>query len=111
MTIIIAFSKHTSKTLPKLFCKYFKHCAPILCKKNETFILLQFVSLTKIIRIQLVKRDLKLLEDFGWKFVYLKNIKKHKIKIPFTCVQFTKQVIGMKKPFVQTPDSLYKLFL
>lgn len=109
--IIIAFSKHTSKLLPKLVCKNFKHCAPILWKKNKSFTLLQYVNAKKVIPIQLSEKDLNILENFGWHFIYLGKVKKHKIKTPLTCVQFTKQLIGINKPFIQTPDGLYKLFL
>ena len=111
MIIIIAFSTRTSKLMPRLFCRHFKHCAPIIFNKNKGFILLQFITTKKIIPINLSQRDLSVLESFGWRFVYLGNIKKYKPKHPFTCVQFTKQVIGMKKVFIQTPDSLYKSFL
>ena len=107
MMLIIAFSKKTSKFLPKIFCRKYKHCAPIIYT-HKKYILLQFVNSNKIVKIELNKLGLKLLLNAGWDFITLKADRPNKMKKAKTCVNFTKKFIGMKAPFIQTPYSLYK---
>lgn len=107
--IIIAFSDKTSKILPNILCKNFKHCAPIIIT-GKRIVFWQFVSPNKIKKIQLSENHIKTLQSFGWQFVWLKNVKPCKFSHPLTCVQFVKQIVGIKKIWIQTPDALFKMF-
>ncbi|MCL1891830.1 MAG: hypothetical protein FWF97_00840 [Alphaproteobacteria bacterium] len=94
MKIIIGFTHKTSKILPKIFCRNFRHCAVIT--ENPSRQLVAFTRIrtdakrrankekrtkNKYIMIQvgfgaikfipLQKRDLKILEQHGWMFVPL----------------------------------------
>ncbi len=107
--IIIAFAENTSKLLPNIFCKNLKHCAPIMVKPDE-IIMLQFIRYKKIEEIHLKMRDIQILKQHGWKFVYLKHdmpqdIKTYRAK---TCVQFTKHAAKIQNICIQTPNALYK---
>lgn len=107
--IIVAFSNKTSKFLPRIFCRKFKHVAPIIMDDNK-IILYQFVRRGNIVQIQLKMRDLKILVKHGWKFIYLNNNARRDFNVSesVTCVQFTKNTIGMRNLFVQTPYQMYK---
>ena len=110
MNIYIGFSTKTHKTSARLFCKKYKHCAPIVVTLKECKIY-QFTNLYNINIIRITKRDLKILSNYGWVFIKL-----HTEKIPpeplkiraFTCVQFTKKFCGVNKVSIQTPDALLK---
>lgn len=107
--IIIGFSTKTSKILPRILCKHFKHCAPII-KVGENFLMYQFIKHNDIKTIPMTAQGLGLLKRAGWQFVKinkkpLKNLKRYKA---ITCVCFTKKFIGMHELFIQTPDALYR---
>ncbi len=110
MIIYIGFSKNTHKLYAKILCKNFRHCAPVIINKKDV-ILYQFVNRKKIVPIQLKLRDINILAKYGWKFIKFKTksftpktIKNKSL----TCVQFTKNVCGIKNIFIQTPDQLFK---
>lgn len=107
--IIIGFSTKTSKILPRILCKHFKHCAPII-KVGENFLMYQFVKHNDIKAIPITSYGLKLLKGAGWKFIKtnLKPAKYPKSYNAVTCVCFTKKFIGIHAPFIQTPDALYR---
>lgn len=107
--IIIAFSKKTSKILPKLFCKNFRHCSPVI-KKGNFYILYQFVKINYFEKIILNKSALNKLEKNGWLFVKIKQMPVKNVNNikAISCVSFTKKFIRMKNIFIQTPDALYK---
>ena len=109
--IIIGFSDKTSKLLPRILCNKYKHVAPIIVHNNRAYTMYQFVHYKKIVKIKLKKRDIKILETHGWKFVYISEIhpscdfyNKHYM----TCVQMCKYIIGMHNMRIQTPYMLYK---
>ena len=107
--IIIGFSNRTSKILPKLLCKNFKHVA-IIVPTADTATMMQFVKYNQIVPIIIKLRDIKILEKFGWEFLMLprkyKDIPPHPRAL--TCVQFAKHAIGLKNIWIQTPWQLYK---
>ncbi len=107
--IIIAFSKHTSKILPRILCRRFRHCAPIICDKDN-LIMYQFINRHHIEQIRLNQRDIAILRAHGWKFVYISpNIKtNYDFTYAYSCVDLSKHAIGIRSVFIQTPDSLYK---
>jgi len=108
--IYIGFSTRTHKLYARILCKRFKHCAPIVIQKNSCLIY-QFVRKNKIEIIPLTRRDLHILNKYGWRFVKYetKNISSVFISDKsWNCVQFTKNFCNIKNMFIQTPDSLYK---
>jgi hypothetical protein len=107
--IIIAFSCKTSKLIPKILCRKYKHVAPIAVYKDK-MVLYQFIRQNIVVKIHLRMSDISRLQMYGWKFIYLTgdipdtfNTKKCK-----TCVQITKRAICIKNWKIQTPNSLYK---
>ena len=70
----------------------------------------QFTNQNKITIIKITKRDIKILEQYGWKFIKydVKEIPYNALKIhAITCVQFTKKFCHIKKITIQTPDALF----
>ncbi|MBO4746352.1 MAG: hypothetical protein J5613_04785 [Alphaproteobacteria bacterium] len=106
--VIIAFAPKSSKILPNIFCKKFKHCAVIVKNRNE-FLMYQFISRNHIDIIKIKLRDIRILGQHGWRFVYIPcNIPCVFPIKTWTCVNLAKYAIGLRAPFVQTPDALYK---
>ena len=108
MIIYIGFSTKTHKTLARIFCRHFKHCAPIVITKDKCE-LYQFTRPKKISIIQIKQRDIKILMKHGWIFIKynVKNMPQNILDIrTITCVQFTKNFCSIKKISVQTPDAL-----
>lgn len=108
--IIIAFATNTSKILPRIFCRRFRHCAPII-QSGDKLIMYQFVRRNHISKIQLSMRDIRILKSHGWKFVYLSQPAGAPISGAYTCVNFTKRAIKLRAPFIQTPNALYKYLI
>jgi len=108
--IIIAFSENTSKILPRIFCRRFRHCAPIICNQND-LIMYQFVKHNHIAAIHLHPRDITILRAHGWKFIYIspdKSIHKFYPEFTYSCVGLSKHALGIRSVFIQTPYALYK---
>ena len=106
--IYIGFSIRTHKTIARIMCKQFKHCAPVVITKNKCQIY-QFTKRNQITLIKIKVRDIKTLEKYGWKFIKYncKFNQQNTLNIrAITCVQFTKKFCGMKKMCIQTPDAL-----
>lgn len=109
MIIYIGFSTKTHKFIAHIICHKFKHCAPIVINKN-TCEIYQFTKHKQISIIPIQKRDMKILEKYGWKFVKyniprLPNISNINA---LTCVQFTKRFCHIKRFRIQTPDGLLR---
>lgn len=110
MIIYIGFSTKTYKILAHIVCRKFKHCAPVVLTKNKCKIY-QFTKTNKITIINVKKRDIKILEQYGWKFVKYnaKFLPQNALNIrALTCVQFTKKFCEIEKITIQTPDALLK---
>lgn len=108
--IYIGFSTKTNKLYARIFCRHFRHVAPILITNNKC-IMYQFISHKKIALITLQPRDLKILELYGWKFIeYRGKIDlQHALKTKsVNCVQFTKHTCKIKNIMIQTPDTLFR---
>lgn len=108
--IIMGFTGRTSKILPRFFCGRFRHCAPIVVCDNGQMILYQFVRRGNVQKINLRRRDIRILSAHGWVFVYLQLPPPHDFNGcgAWTCVQLSKHAIGMQNRYIQTPDALYK---
>lgn len=108
--IYIGFSTKTHRICAQIFCKKFKHVAPVVIT-NKKCVLYQFVHFNKVVPIPIKKRDLNILEQYGWKFIRYdcKFIPERAIKSkPINCVQFTKRACEIKNIKIQTPDALLK---
>lgn len=89
-------------------CRHFKHCAPVVVNKNKCEIY-QFTRCGQINIIPIRRRDIRILEKYGWKFVKynIKHIPQDALYIrAMTCVQFTKKFCKIKNLKIQTPDAL-----
>ena len=107
--IIIGFTHKTSKVLPRIFCRNFRHVA-VFYPTGACLTMYQFVHRNRIAKIKLRWRDIKILTQHGWVFVCLpgvmgQNLDKYRV---WTCVQLAKHAVGMHAFCVQTPDALYK---
>ena len=107
--IIIAFSRTTSKLLPRIFCRQFRHCAPILREGNE-LVMYQFTHAHNITKIHLQNRDISILRAHGWQFIYIPIDAPYDFNLihAYSCVDLSKRAIGIHNIFIQTPYALYK---
>lgn len=113
MIIYIGFSTKTHKILARIFCRHFKHCAPIVIKKNN-YKIYQFTNRKTINIITIKRHDIKILEQYGWRFIKynIKSVPQNALSIhTLTCVQFTKKFCRIKKITIQTPDALLKYLI
>ena len=110
--IIIAFSNKTSKFIPNILCRKYKHVAPIV-PRDSKLIMYQFVSPGYIKKITLHMRDIKILGAHGWDFLYIDGVTPPHDFNPYrakSCVDLTKSAIGIKDWHIQTPLALYRKF-
>ena len=107
--VIIGFSGKTSKILPRIFCRRFRHVA-VIVPTASGFIMYQFMRRAHIAKIALHARDIGILKRHGWVFIELPNTAPMGLEYnrAFTCVQLAKYSIGMQKISIQTPNALYK---
>ena len=106
--LYIGFSDYSNKTLARMLCKKYKHCAPIIID-NKNIVIYQFVHMNKIVKIIRPKCDLNRLCQNGWVLIKYHTQPKQNIKKKcLTCVQFTKYVCGIKNIWIQTPLDLFK---
>ena len=108
--IIIGFTNKTSKILPRIFCRKFRHVAIIL-PDGDGFVMYQFVRRRQIVLIPLKARDIKILMQHGWDFVLTEQhvmTKDFANTHVFTCVQLAKKAVGMRNIWIQTPAALYR---
>ena len=110
MIIYIGFSRRTHKLSGRILCRDFKHCAPVVITKHG-YNIYQFTKYNQITIIRIKKRDITILEKYGWRFVKynLQTFPKNAVHIhALTCVMFTKKFCGIKRANIQTPDALLK---
>ena len=106
--IYIGFSPRTHKLYARILCKRFKHCAPLVVQRNKIY-LYQFVNKNNINIISLKKRDLLILEKYGWVFIKYNGIfNQDCVRPALTCVQFTKQSCNINNHKIITPYDLFK---
>lgn len=105
--IIIGFSDKTYRIGVRLFCGHFKHCV-VITQNAGKLVLFQFVKRNCIKQIPITKRGIAQLESDGWVFIYLKQNPVNFNIHAWTCVNFVKTAIGLKKIWIQTPNALYK---
>ncbi len=109
--IIIAFCTRTSKVMPRIFCRHFRHCAPIVPNSGDatrSYMLYQFVRHGNIVKIPLNMRDIKLLRNAGWVFMWRDANVPTIIPNARTCVGLCCNMLGIKNRLILTPDDLYR---
>ncbi len=108
--IIVGFTNKTSKILPRIFCRRFRHCAPVVIEQHGKMTLHQFVRHNNIAQIPITMRDLRLLRAHGWTFVCIPHTTHHNFSAhcAHTCVEFTCRMIGMHRLHPITPYGLYR---
>jgi hypothetical protein len=108
--ILIGFTTRTSAIWPKFFCPLFRHCAVVV----DGALIQIGVDCVRVFKVD--RRAIKRLEAAGWVFVELR-IKNEELRMGvcsgfglqlLTCVGFAKRAIGIRAPFVFTPDQLYR---
>jgi len=107
--IIIAFSNKTSKILPRIFCRRFRHCAPIV-RDGKNLVMYQFTNPRNITKLELQNRDIAILRAHGWRFVYVPMDIPHDFNpiTAYSCVDLSKRALGIRNLCIQTPYGLYK---
>lgn len=107
--IIIAFSENTSKILPRILCRHYRHCAPIVCNDKD-LIMYQFIKRNRITKIHLHPRDIVILRQHGWAFIYISPVTNVNLDYvsAYSCVDLSKRALKLKSMFIQTPYALYK---
>lgn len=109
--MIIGFSNNTSRLIPKILCVPPRHCAPIVQIDRNHYIMFQFVRRGQITQIALRRKELKLLESYGWQFIHINTSCISPMNFAPTaksCVHLCKLSLNMHCPFVLTPKGLYK---
>lgn len=109
--IIVGFTYKTSKILPRIFCRRFRHCAPVVIEQHGKMVLHQFIRHNNIEQIPITMRDLRLLRAHGWTFVCIPNMSRHHRLTPYrarTCVELTCHIIGIHGLHPITPYGLYR---
>ena len=73
-------------------------------------IMYQFVKPNHIEKISVRMRDIGILRQYGWKFIYINQMPAYDLNAhnAYTCVQLTKYIIRMADWRIQTPGALYK---
>ena len=108
--IIFAFSTKTTKILPRIICRHYRHVAPIIIDTNNQMVMYQFVRYKKIVPIPVNKHGLRLLKQHGWLFIQTnKKPILDNINNSISCVDLAKRISNIYAPYIQTPDALYKM--
>ena len=107
--VIIAFAPKSSKFLPNIFCKKFKHCA-VIVRTGTKLTMYQFIARHHVEQIALQHRDIGILAAHGWHFIYVPCDIKYDFNpnLSWTCVGLAKRAIGIHAPWILTPCALYK---
>lgn len=106
--VIISFAPKSSKYLPNIICRHFKHCA-VIARDGEDFTMYQFVRCGVVEKIALRRRDIGILGSHGWRFVYVPcELPRNFPHRTLTCVGLAKRAIHLHAPMVLTPDALYR---
>ncbi len=108
--IIVGFTYKTSKILPRIFCRRFRHCAPIVIDARGKMQMYQFIRCNNIAKIDITMRDVRLLRAHGWVFICLPDAVAHKFfpRRARTCVALTCDIIGWRRMRPITPYGLFR---
>ena len=107
--MIICFTRKTSKILPRIFCRNWRHCA-IIQRVGKHYLLFN-PALGRLDVFLLTRRDLGILKSNGWVFIKTKTVSQKHIAscaCTLTCVGFVRRATGIGGIFIWTPDQLYR---
>lgn len=106
--VIIAFSEKTSKIFPRIICRKFKHCAPII-PVGRSMVMYQFTAPGRIAKIDINMHGIRRLRAAGWRFVYMPCDAPIGFECDgaLTCVDLSKRALRIHAPWLLTPDGLY----
>ena len=100
--MLIGFTHKSSAVLPRFFCRIFRHCAVV-----DGDVLIQVAS-DGIRCFPVGSAEIRRLESAGWFFVK-RDCQSAKFNCQFlTCVGFAKRALGIRRPFIWTPDGLFR---
>jgi hypothetical protein len=112
--MIIGFTTKTSKLIPRLFCKRFRHCV-VIFEPQDTNIknryLLVQIARDGIKIISIGTPELQKLESAGWVFIDVKISKRQRcrsINPPglLSCVGFAKRALSINRRQMGCTDTL-----
>jgi hypothetical protein len=132
--ILVGFATKTSAVLPRFFCALFRHCAVVI---DGTLIQIGPDGV-RLFRVR--AREIGKLEAAGWVFLRVRgqglgtgvigrNVSlsaNHESRVAarepltpvpnpcpsfLTCVGFAKRALGIRAPFVWTPDQLFRMIV
>ncbi|MDR1207670.1 MAG: hypothetical protein LBK26_04635 [Rickettsiales bacterium] len=111
--IIIAFIHKTNKFWARIFCRNFRHCCVIFTMRADGVLQNVLVQIggDGVRLIPVGMRELQRMKRQGWKFVNMGvrgNAPRAAAPQFLSCVGFAKRALGIRNPFVWTPDQLYK---
>lgn len=116
--MLIGFTQKTSLTIPRLFCRNFKHCVVLFPTDNDAGYTLVQVASDGIRLVPVGPKELQTLRAHGWVFVdvsadYLSHTSgRHRSGITLlTCVGFAKRALGIRQRLIWTPDQLYRYLI
>ena len=124
--MIIAFSPHSTRPLARLFCRRFRHCCVLFPACGGEYTLVQ-IGVDGVRLVPVGRREIRIMKNKGWKFVgaranapfcwaQTRVPTQSKIAVGghiaplqlLTCVGFAKRALGIRNPFIWTPDGLYR---
>jgi len=108
--MIVAFCPHSRKPATRLLCRRFRHCCVLFPSDGKKYTLVQIGA--DGVRLCIIgPREIRIMKKSGWKFVGGRFPRPGGGAPPLqllTCVGFAKRALGIRAPFVWTPDGLYK---
>jgi len=106
--VIIAFSEKTSKIFPRIVCRRFRHCAPII-PTGRHMIMYQFTAPGRVAKIKINMSGVRRLRAAGWRFIYVPGAAAADFDArgALTCVALSKRALSLHAVRIQTPDALY----
>lgn len=105
--VIIAFTARSNKFWARAFCKNFRHCC-IIFETGHKHLLIQ-IAVDGVRVIPISPQTLTRMQQDGWTMVKT-TTKTNRQVYPqiLTCVGFAKRALGIRAPFIWTPDGLYR---
>ena len=103
--IIVGFTTNTSAAWPRFFCNLFCHCVVVIDG------MLVQIGTDGIRLFRCGAREIEKLESSGWVFLECAMGYGRPRINPcqfLTCVGFAKRAIGIRSPFIWTPDQLFR---
>ena len=119
--LIIAFTRNTSKKTSKIICRNFRHCCVLFpIGPGNKYTLVQ-IGIDGVRLCPIDAAAMRRMKKNGWEMIKVQSSKckvqcQTRLYLNFelctlnflTCVGFAKRAIGIRNPFIWTPDQLYR---